>query len=112
MERKQPAAAVAGILAATVLVPALGTSAYAKQVTGIPGSPTATKTTDGKQLLPSRGKFGGVTKHSSELPFRFNGTINKLTFRLGLEQLTAQDKEDAARNLLQTEPNPEGARSV
>ena len=31
--------------------------------------------------------------------FRFSGTINKLTFNLGPEQLTAQDKEEAAKKL-------------
>ena len=36
---------------------------------------------------------------SYAIPFRFNGTINKLTFKLGPEQLTAQDKEDAAKKL-------------
>src|SRR5208283_5040274 len=34
-----------------------------------------------------------------KIPFRFNGTINKLTFKLGPEQLTAQDKAEAARKL-------------
>src|SRR5450631_1775966 len=29
---------------------------------------------------------------SYKIPFRFNGTINKLTFKLGSEQMTAQDK--------------------
>jgi hypothetical protein len=33
---------------------------------------------------------------SYKVPFRFNGTITTLTFELGPEQLTAQDKEDAA----------------
>jgi hypothetical protein len=36
---------------------------------------------------------------SYKIPFRFNGTINKLTFKLGPEQLTAQDKEAAAKKL-------------
>jgi hypothetical protein len=36
---------------------------------------------------------------SYKVPFRFNGTINKLTFKLGPEQLTAQDKEAAAKKL-------------
>jgi len=36
---------------------------------------------------------------SYKVPFRFNGTINKLTFKLGPEQLTAQDKADAAKKL-------------
>jgi len=34
---------------------------------------------------------------SYELPFRFTGTINKLTFKLGPSQMTAKDKEDAAK---------------
>jgi hypothetical protein len=33
------------------------------------------------------------------VPFRFNGTINKLTFKLGPEQLSAQDKAAAAKIL-------------
>ena len=36
---------------------------------------------------------------SYKVPFRFNGTINKLTFKLGPEQLTAQDKAAAAKIL-------------
>ncbi len=36
---------------------------------------------------------------SYKVPFRFNGTINKLTFKLGPEQLTAQDKADAEKKL-------------
>jgi hypothetical protein len=36
---------------------------------------------------------------SYKIPFRFNGTINKLTFKLGPEQMTAQDKEEAAKKL-------------
>ncbi len=36
---------------------------------------------------------------SYKVPFRFNGTIDKLTFKLGPEQLTAQDKEEAAKKL-------------
>jgi hypothetical protein len=36
---------------------------------------------------------------SYKVPFRFNGTINKLTFKLGPEQLSAQDKAAAAKIL-------------
>ena len=36
---------------------------------------------------------------SYKVPFRFNGTINKVTFRLGPEQLTADDKAAAAKAL-------------
>jgi hypothetical protein len=35
-------------------------SALAQQVTGVPGSPGATTTIDGKQLPPPDPKFGGV----------------------------------------------------
>jgi len=30
---------------------------------------------------------------SYKLPFRFTGTIDKLTFKLGPEQLTAEDRK-------------------
>ena len=33
---------------------------------------------------------------SYELPFRFTGTIDKLTFKLGPEQLTEADQKKAA----------------
>jgi arylsulfatase len=36
---------------------------------------------------------------SYKLPFRFNGTINKLTFNLGREQLSAADHEAVKRAL-------------
>ncbi len=36
----------------------------AQQVTGVPGSPSATTTIDGKQLPPPPAKFGGVIKES------------------------------------------------
>jgi hypothetical protein len=36
---------------------------------------------------------------SYKLPFKFTGTINKLTYQVGKEQLTAQDREDIAKKL-------------
>jgi len=36
---------------------------------------------------------------SYKLPFRFNGTINKVTFNLGREQLSAEDREVVKRAL-------------
>jgi len=36
---------------------------------------------------------------SYEVPFRFTGTINKLTYNLGPEQLSAENKQDAAQKL-------------
>src|SRR6185295_13630850 len=36
---------------------------------------------------------------SYKLPFRFSGTINKLTFNLGREQLSAEDREVIKRAL-------------
>src|SRR5512139_56126 len=48
----QPAAAVAG-------------PGNAPQITGVPGSPSATTTIDGKQLPPPPPKFGGVIKETA-----------------------------------------------
>ena len=36
---------------------------------------------------------------SYKLPFRFNGTINKVTYKLGPEQMTAEEKEAAQKAL-------------
>jgi hypothetical protein len=48
----------------------LGTSylpgAIAQQITGTPGSPSATVTIDGKQLPPPPLKFGGVIQQSAK----------------------------------------------
>ena len=38
----------------------------------------------------------GVNDKDYQVPFPFNGTINKLTFKLGPVQLTAEDKKTAA----------------
>ena len=40
-------------------------SASAQQVTGVPGSPSATTTIDGKQIPPPPPKFGGVIKETA-----------------------------------------------
>jgi hypothetical protein len=47
------------LIGTCLLVLACG-SASAQQVTGVPGSPGATTTIDGKQLPPPDPKFGGV----------------------------------------------------
>ena len=39
--------------------------AHAQQITGVPGSPSATVTLDGKQLPPPPLPFGGVIKESA-----------------------------------------------
>jgi arylsulfatase A-like enzyme len=61
MKRDVRVAAGAALLLAAVLVAG---SAEAQQVTGVPGSPSATITLDGKQLPPPPPKFGGVIKES------------------------------------------------
>ncbi len=54
-----------GMLAGASLL-ALGcVSALAQQVTGVPGSPGATTTIDGKQLPPPEPNFGGVIKEKA-----------------------------------------------
>ena len=39
----------------------------------------------------------GVNDNDYQVPFAFNGTIDKLTFKLGPTQLTAEDKKAAAK---------------
>ncbi len=88
----------------------------AQQVTGQLGAPSATTTVNGKQLPAPPPPFGGVIKQgakdstpwwpprvvpptrtpvdfSYDLPFRFNGTIDKLTYNLGPSQLSAEDQK-------------------
>jgi arylsulfatase len=51
-----------GLLAVFITVTAGGSIGQAQQVTGTPGSPSATTTIDGKQLPPPDPKFGGVIR--------------------------------------------------
>src|SRR6476661_4187798 len=53
------------MLAGVSLLALSCTSALAQQVTGVPGSPGATTTIDGKQLPPPDPKFGGVIKEKA-----------------------------------------------
>ena len=41
----------------------------------------------------------GVDDLEYRVPFRFNGQIQKLTYNLGPEQLSAEDQQDAAKKL-------------
>jgi hypothetical protein len=41
----------------------------------------------------------GVDDFEYRVPFRFGGKIDKLTYNLGPEQLSAEDKQDAAKKL-------------
>ena len=52
------------VLFFTFLLAAVG--ARAQQVTGTPGSPSATTTIDGKQIPPPPPKFGGVIKDNAK----------------------------------------------
>ena len=56
---------VSAILASVVALALTVVPASAQQVTGVPGSPGATTTLDGKQLPPPPPKFGGVIKESA-----------------------------------------------
>jgi hypothetical protein len=56
----------AGVVAALGLVALLvAAPATAQQITGVPGSPSATTTIDGKQLPPPPIPFGGVIKEKA-----------------------------------------------
>ncbi len=57
-------AAPRALLAALLLMPLAAFGAYAQQ-TGVPGSPGATTTIDGKQLPPPDPKFGGVIREKA-----------------------------------------------
>jgi len=43
---------------------------------------------------------------SYKLPFKFTGTINKLTYKLGHEQLTASDRETMQRAVAAARDTP------
>jgi len=49
-----------------ILCVSLASGASAQQITGAPGSPSATTTIDGKQLPPEPPKFGGVIKEDAK----------------------------------------------
>jgi Sulfatase len=53
------------LLFGLLLSAAFEPGAIAQQVTGVPGSPGATTTIDGKQLPPPDPKFGGVIKEKA-----------------------------------------------
>ena len=53
------------LMALAISVALIGSLATAQQTTGVPGSPDATTTIDGKQLPPPDPKFGGVIKEKA-----------------------------------------------
>ena len=62
MTTNKPLALLLGSIAALFLA---ALPAAAQQVTGMPGSPSATTTISGKQLPPPDPKFGGVIKNGA-----------------------------------------------
>jgi hypothetical protein len=101
---------IEAILSLTVfLATTVAPGALAQQINGTPGSPSATTTIDGNQLPPLPPNFGGVIKEdatfdigsdtrttvddSYKLPFRFTGKIDKLTYKLGPEQMTNDEQK-------------------
>src|SRR5215831_13826813 len=57
--------ALHGAFAAMLLMPLTAIPVSAQQVTGTPGSPSATTTIDGKQLPPPDPKFGGMIEEDA-----------------------------------------------
>src|SRR4029079_13201365 len=58
---RRPYMKTSGCMVSSALTLALMTSAsFAQDVTGIPGSPSATTTIDGRQIPPPPGNFGGT----------------------------------------------------
>src|ERR1700726_1839006 len=66
MKTRQQIRRKASIGAALAMALLLAIAARAQQITGVPGSPSATVTLDGKQLPPPPMKFGGVIKESAK----------------------------------------------
>ena len=58
-----------GLAGCALLIVTVATS-YAQQITGTPGSPSATTTIDGKHLPPPPPQFGGVIKETPRIPSR------------------------------------------
>jgi arylsulfatase len=56
--------ALRGLIVAFLLFLLTTIAVYAQEIAGVPGSPSATITIDGKQLPPPPPKFGGVIKQS------------------------------------------------
>ena len=54
------------LLTSTALALVGAVPAMSQETTGVPGSPSATTTIDGKQLPPPPPKFGGVIKESAK----------------------------------------------
>ena len=67
MKREPREMGLVAEVAAVLLFATLAvTPATAQQVTGVPGSPSATTTIDGKNLPPPPTKFGGVIKEDAK----------------------------------------------
>ena len=56
---------ITALFGACLLFLLVATTAHAQEITGVPGSPSATTTIDGKQLPPPDPKFGGVIKEKA-----------------------------------------------
>ena len=57
--------ALRGLLVAFLLFLLTTIAVYAQEITGVPGSPSATTTIDGKQIPPPDPKFGGVIEEKA-----------------------------------------------
>jgi arylsulfatase A-like enzyme len=66
MKRESKTIGVVAAFVAALLATAFAAPAPAQTVTGVPGSPSATITIDGKQIPPPPQKFGGVIKQSAK----------------------------------------------
>jgi len=62
---QRPPRRIFGWVAAGLVLLLAAVPAPAQQTSGVPGSPSATTTIDGKQLPPPPPKFGGVIKETA-----------------------------------------------
>jgi hypothetical protein len=116
--RKQSRSILLSLTASTIALLA-AMPVMAQETTGVPGSPSATTTIDGRYIPPPPLPFAGkadlsaadsnltvdesfdvgadtrlsVEDNDYQPPFRFTGKLDKLTIKLGPSQLTAGDQK-------------------
>jgi hypothetical protein len=87
-------------LAGGIALAATPLSAWAGQTTGVPGSPSATTSIDGRQLPAPDPAFGGVIKDNAltgvddadyRPPFPLTAKLNKLTLKVNRPQLSPEE---------------------
>jgi hypothetical protein len=86
-----------GLLAArgAVLFGFVASPVFGQQINGVPGSPSATTTIDGRYIPPLSAPFGGkigLSASDSTPCWPPTGEIDKVTFKIGPVQLASTEQ--------------------